>query len=157
MAQAATPAVVVTPARVRELLDLVDEALRHGGDVVSGQADPAAMLVVGQRVLLKLIPFVEPLARDGPSRRAALVALVEEAERRAEDERLRVGLAAVRQGLALNVDRILVAALQDTEMLARGARGCGACLLATFQRHFRQRAPAPAAAPSHAATAEASV
>jgi hypothetical protein len=146
------PNPAVTAARVREMLDLADEAMRHGTELKNGgaaAADPAAMLVLGQRVLLKLIPFVEPLARDGPSRRAVLVALVDEGERMADNAQLRLALGAVKQGLALNVDRILVAALQDTEMLARSARGCGACLLSMFQNHFRQHArPAAPAAPS---------
>jgi hypothetical protein len=136
--------------RVNELLDLVDEATRHDlSDLAELKDNPAQAIVVGQRVLLKLIPFAEPLGRDGPSRRAVLVTLIEEAEQRAQNDRIRFALGAVRSGMDMGVDRILVAALQDTEMLSRSARGCGACILSLFQRHLRRHG-APAAAPAAA-------
>jgi hypothetical protein len=131
----------VNERRVRELLDLVGSVVASmRDDEVRG--DTGAMLVLGQRVLLKLIPFVEPLGRNGAARRAILVSLVNAAEQAAQDGKVRTVLGAVKQGLALNVDGVLVAALQDTEMLGRAARGCGGCLLNMFQRYFRQHAPA---------------
>jgi hypothetical protein len=136
----------VTPARVTELLDIVRNAV---GDVRE-DAGIDNLLVVGQRVLLRAIPFVEPLGRDGASRRAVLVALVSAAEEAAGSGTVRTALRGVQRAMDLGADSILVSALQDTEMLARSARGCGACLLSLFQRLFRQHAPgaaAPAPAP----------
>jgi hypothetical protein len=130
----------IPEARVSELIDLVQAAVADGSS-----EEP---LVVGQRVLFALIPFVEPLATSGPSRRQLLVSLVEAASLRSNESSVRFALQAVHRALELRMDEVLVAALQDTEMLSRGAGGCGACLLSVFNSYFRLRSPRSPASPA---------
>jgi len=138
--------------RTDELISIITDTIESRGSNVA--ADP---IVVGQRILMRAIPFVEPLARNGPARREMLVRLLSAAEGRATDERLRLALGAVQQAMRMGLDSILVEALQNTEMLAQGARGCGACLLSLFHSYFRRHSQpaAPAAAGEPAPVANA--
>jgi hypothetical protein len=130
--------------RVDELIGIVTETVAaRGANLVQ---DP---IVVGQRLLLRVIPFVEPLARNGAARRDMLVRLLEAARTRVAEDGVRSAISAVQTAMSLGLDSILVDALQDTNMLARSAAGCGGCLLALFNSYFRRHSrpgPAPPAA-----------
>jgi len=123
--------------RVDELIGIVSETIEARGANLA--SDP---LVVGQRILLRVIPFIEPLARNGPSRRAMLVDLLEAARSRVREERVRGAIQGVQLAMSMGLDSILVDALQDTDMLRRSAAGCGGCLLALFNGFFRRHSGA---------------
>ena len=124
----------VTSRRVDELLDLV-------GDVVGSGSVTQEPMVAGQRVLMRLIPFAEPLGRNGPARRQVLVSLVDAAVGRTDNPQLLFALRAVQQVFNMGLDSVIVDALQDTRLLAQSAMGCGACLLSVFMRFFRRHSP----------------
>lgn len=134
MTDANAAAAALTSRRVDELLDLV-------GDVIGSGSFTQEPMVAGQRVLMRLIPFAEPLGRNGPARRQVLVSLVDAAVDRTDNPQLRFALQAVQQVFNMGLDSVIVDALQDTRLLAQGAMGCGSCLLSIFMRFFRRRSP----------------
>lgn len=132
-----------TAEHIRTLRAMIEETLREAGP--EAVANPAMLLPLGQRVLRKVIPYTETLARSGPHRRSIMIEALTAVRDRAggegqaegeakepESRALRIAADAAITAVRLNMDSVLVDALQDTRSLAASAPAIARCLLALF-------------------------
>jgi hypothetical protein len=117
---------------VRAIRAMVEEEV-----AAAGSLSPAALLPLGQRVLRRIIPYTERLARSGPARRALMIEALQRG-RDAAPEQTHLAFDAALLAVRMDMDAVIVGALQDTRMLADSAPRIATCLLALFRMLARR-------------------
>ena len=111
---------------------MVEEEIAGAGGVGGLAGNPAALLPLGQRILRRIIPYTEQLARSGSQRRAMMIEALQRG-REAAPEQTRIAFDAALLSVRMGMDGVLVGALQDTRMLAQSAPRIARCIMALFR------------------------
>lgn len=123
---------------VRAIRAMVEEEIGAYGGPAGLVSNPAALLPLGQRILRRIIPFTESLARSGPQRRALMIEALQRGREVVPDQ-AKIAFDAALLAVRMDMDAVIVGALQDTRMIAQNAPRIATCLLALFRMLAHRR------------------
>lgn len=123
---------------VRAIRAMVEEEIEAAGGPSGLISDPSSLLPLGQRILRRVIPFTETLARSGPQRRALMIEALQRGQEAVPGD-AKIAFDAALLAVRMDMDSVIVGALQDTRMLAQNAPRIATCILALFRMLARRR------------------